>query len=38
MKGPIRSKTHEKGVNWIENWDENWFKMEKNDAKSLKLV
>ncbi len=27
-----------KGVNWIENWDESLYKMEKIDAKSLKLV
>ncbi len=27
-----------KKVNWIENWDENWCKMEKIDAKSLKAV
>ncbi len=26
-----------KGVNWIENWDENWYKMDKIEAKSLKL-
>ncbi len=26
-----------KGVNWIENWDENWYKMEKIYAKSLKI-
>ncbi len=26
------------GVNWIENVDENLYKMEKIDAKSLKLI
>ncbi len=27
-----------KGVNWIENWDKNLYKIEQIDAKSLKLV
>ncbi len=27
-----------KGVNWIENWDENWCKMKQFYAKSLKPV
>ncbi len=27
-----------KGVNWIENGDENWYKMEIIYAKSLKHV
>ncbi len=26
-----------KVVNLIENWDENWYKMENIDAKSLNL-
>ncbi len=38
MKGQWDLKLMKKGVNWIENWDENWYKMEKIDSKSLKLV
>ncbi len=38
MKDQEDLKLMKKGVNWIENWDENWCKMEKINAKSLKLV
>ncbi len=34
MRGQIRSKTNEKDVNRIENWDENWYKMENNTIKN----
>ncbi len=38
MRGQQDLKLMKKGVNCIENWDENWYKMENNYAKSLKFV